>query len=72
MKYRISGIPCLIRVLYAHQQAPDPGAHSDWDYHGTTDFEFLVCDRRGRPAPWLERKLTQDDIDGITQQFFNQ
>lgn len=25
------------------------------------DIEYQILDRRGRPAPWLAKKLTQDD-----------
>jgi hypothetical protein len=28
-----------------------------------------MLDRRGRPAPWLDRKLTPEDIERITYQF---
>jgi len=24
-----------------------------------------VCDRRGRPAPWLERKMTDNDVQEV-------
>jgi len=27
-----------------------------------------VCDRRGRPAPWLEKKLTSKDERRIEQE----
>jgi len=64
---RVAGIPCLINVThmsvtkgsYSHDAA------SDWDYYGGTEIEFEVCDRRGRPAPWLERKMTQREITEI-------
>lgn len=56
----IAGIPCLVQPTYV---SVTPGsfsrdAASDYDYYGDYEVEFLVCDRRGRPAPWLERKLT--------------
>lgn len=56
---RVSGIPCLLRVDYFKHQPPmGPRADSDWDCYGWTDINYTVCDRRGRPAPWLERKVT--------------
>lgn len=38
------------------------------DCYGYTDSEWTVCDRRGRPAPWLDRKLTADDKARIEQE----
>ena len=65
---RISGIPCKVYVAHYASYAPDLRADSDWDYHGGTEIEFSVCDSRGRPAPWLERKTTRDDIARIEQE----
>lgn len=62
----MAGIPCLIKVTYYFKQEPmGPSADSDWDCYGYTEVEFEVCDRRGRPAPWLERKLTLEDKNRI-------
>jgi len=58
VKTTIAGIPCEIDVLGIYVQKPIPNADSDHDFTGYTDIEFVVCDRRGRPAPWLEAKLT--------------
>lgn len=63
-EFRIAGIPARIGVTYFHYQPPWRGsAHtcdSDWDYYGYTELEYDVLDRRGNPAEWLERKLTDD------------
>ena len=56
---RISGIPCLIDVTLFEQWTERPG------YYTCTEVEFEVCDRRGRPAPWLERKMTGREYDRI-------
>lgn len=62
----MAGIPCLIKVTHYFKQKPmGPSADSDYDCYGYTDIEFEVCDRRGRPAPWLERKLTPEDKNRI-------
>lgn len=59
---RAAGIPCLLRVdAFRHQPPMGPRADSDVDCYGWTEVEYTVCDRRGRPAPWLERKLTARD-----------
>jgi len=63
---RISGIPCIVECVYFFKQpALGPNCDSDWDANGYTDIEFAVLDRRGRPAPWLERKMTTDDVARI-------
>ena len=60
--HRIAGIPCVIRVDHFFRQAPDYGTwDSDLDCSGYIEAEYTICDRRGRPAPWLERKRTPDD-----------
>jgi len=58
----VAGIPCQIQIDYYISVPGDSGTWaSDWDYYGYTDSDWTVCDRRGRPAPWLECKLTDDD-----------
>ncbi|TCT21189.1 hypothetical protein [Thiobaca trueperi] len=68
---RIAGIPCLIGVeSYTH--APSFRG-SPWkcdsadDYWGWTEAEWEVLDQRGRPAPWLQRKISQKDEDAISE-----
>ena len=63
---RISGIPCLIDPTYVFtQKALGPSCDSDWDCYGYSEVEYNVCDRRGRLAPWLERKMTQEEKEKI-------
>lgn len=59
----VSGIPCLIGVteFSSVQGSYNYNAASDIDYHGYIDCCWEVLDRRGRIAPWLERKLTSGD-----------
>lgn len=50
---RIAGIPCFIettRFIYDDEDV---------------EIRFDVLDRRGRAAPWLERKLTERMISDI-------
>jgi len=72
----VAGIPCIIGVVdytcvkgsYSYHAA------SDWDYHGYTESEWEVCDRRGRPAPWLACKLTdkiEREIEREIAEYFN-
>ena len=64
---KISGIPCIVGVtrFLCVRGSFSYSAASDMDYSGYTESEFEVCDRRGRPAPWLERKLTEEDTSRI-------
>lgn len=69
MESTVSGIPCIIQVDRFFRQKPlGRGCDSDWDCDGYTEIDFTVCDRRGRPAPWLERKLTIADRERIEVQ----
>lgn len=59
METRIAGIPCQVRVDSFFVQRPlGPSCDSDLDCYGYTELDYTVCDRRGRAAPWLQRKLT--------------
>ena len=73
---RVAGIPCIIGVVdyISVTGSYSQNAASDWDYHGYSASDWVVCDRRGRPAPWLERKLTGKDesrIESEIAQYFN-
>lgn len=62
METRIAGIPCKVRVTHCFVQKPlGPRCDSDLDCYGYTDIEFDVLDRKGYPAPWLEKKMSDDD-----------
>lgn len=60
--FRLHGIPCQIGVKYFFVQKPDHTTwSSDWDYHGYTESDYDILDRRGYPAKWLESKGVDDD-----------
>lgn len=71
---RVCGIPCLIRVTsyeaYVPARTYGPPENCYPAEGGCGDWEVL--DRRGRPAPWLERKLTKDDISRIDSEVFEE
>lgn len=60
---KISGIPCLIEINswtpyipantmgHPDNHYPSEGGYGDWE----------VCDKNGRPAAWLSKKLTSED-----------
>lgn len=67
---RIAGIPCKVEVThYLHQEAQGRWASNDADARGYTELEFVVCDQRGRPAPWLEAKVTAADRSRIAAEY---
>ena len=58
----INGIPCLIEVTYFFRQKPlGPRCDSDYDCYGYTECEYNVLDRKGYPAKWLEKLMTDAD-----------
>lgn len=69
---RVSGIPCIAKVTHYTSVRGNPRADSDWDYTGYTECEFEILDRRGKPAAWLERKVTDDDRQRIEQEITEQ
>jgi hypothetical protein len=69
---RVANIPCIIGVEDYQDGNGNPWCDSDVDYYGNS--EWVVCDRRGRYAPWLERKLSKADISRIENEiseYFN-
>lgn len=68
MQSHVAGIPCQIKVDRVFVQKPNSMADNPDDYFGYTDIEFTVCDRKGYLAPWLERKMTEEDVSRIEQE----
>jgi hypothetical protein len=69
------GIPCIIRVTYWEAYVPakvsGPPENCYPAEGGCGDWEIL--DRRGRPAPWLEKKLQGDarESERLEQEVFD-
>ena len=65
----VSGIPCIIRVT-AYTDTP-ARLIGPWEnsYPAEFEFEFEVLTRKGKPASWLERKLTDSDNDRLVDEF---
>jgi hypothetical protein len=74
LSFDVQGIPCIIEVTNVHVTPPWRGAAvdcpSDVDWYGDIDVEYGICDRRGRPAPWLEKKATEYDHQRIREHIF--
>lgn len=61
---RVAGIPCICEATYYAEGSPmriTGTGFGDADPPEYEEFEYTILDRRGRPAPWLEAKLTDDD-----------
>ena len=69
----VCGIPCIIRVTgwdaYVPAQTSGPPERCYPSEGGEGSWEIL--DRKGRPAPWLDNKLTDDDRYRIDTEVFN-
>lgn len=67
---QIQGIPCLIEVIRCRvvKGSFNYNAPSDLDYYGYSEVEFEILDRKGYKAPWLERKVTEEDSERIKQE----
>ena len=57
LDWRISGIPCRVRLTSYER-----------DCDGRC-IEYIVLDSRGRPAPWLARKVSDDEHAAIAAEF---
>lgn len=58
--YSIAGIPCQIKVTnhYSSKSSIHPqSCETDEDFYGVDDFEYIVLDRTGYRAKWLETKI---------------
>jgi hypothetical protein len=71
METKVNGIPCQVRVDFFKHVKGDDRADNPFDFDGYYDIEFTLLDRRGYPALWLERKLTNADRDRIEQEIIN-
>lgn len=69
----VQGIPCIIGVIdYSSVKGSySYNAPSDMDYYGYTECEWELLDRKGYPAGWLERKMTDRDRDQVEETIAN-
>ena len=63
---RIDGIPCIVKYSITGKYRPGD-LYSPPEYE---EVEMEVCDRRGRRAQWLERKLTEAEKSRIELECF--
>ena len=63
----VAGIPCKVRVTYYTPYFPA-------SYNGPAeggDFEFELLDRKGYRARWLEKKVTEKDVDRLEREYWD-
>ena len=67
----VNGIPCQIQVTYAKEEVPAQiwGPPEKCSPSEPAEFDFEVLDRRGRPAKWLERYLTDADTERLEEEY---
>lgn len=60
---RVAGIPCICDITYieAAVQGRRRGHPDTWEPDEPGYAEYSLLDRRGRRAPWLEVKMSDDD-----------
>lgn len=68
---RVQGIPCQAELLYYYAGSPGyiSGPPESCYESEPEEWEYRILDRRGRPAPWLERKVTDKDREQIESDF---
>ena len=61
----VAGIPCLVNVVYATKYIP-----ASWNGPAEGgDFEFNLLDRKGYRARWLEKKVTEKDVERLEREY---
>lgn len=71
-EHRVCGIPCIVAVTsweaYVPAKVSGPPESCYPEEGGCGEWE--IRDRRGRPAPWLERKLDDKERQRIDELVF--
>lgn len=77
--FYLAGIPCQIAIGYYFKQEPWKGSAlscpSRDDYYGYTESEWMILDRKGYRAAWLERKITasiEAEIDEAIEEYMEE
>jgi hypothetical protein len=69
---RVAGIPCQCHVFSYDLPRPEtvtgPGM-GDALPPEPAEITFALLDRKGYPAPWLERKLDTEEVDRLAREY---
>lgn len=69
---QIQGIPCqcdVLRYIPAKPMCIYDMRYGDADPPEAAEFEFIILDRKGYRATWLENKINQEDINRLQEEF---
>ena len=68
---KVAGIPCQCKVTHYLSGKPAyiEGPPENAEEAEPEEFEYVILDRRGRPAPWLQRKVTPADDERLLEEF---
>ena len=71
-KTKVNGIPCVCKVMeytpHIPMQVYGPNM-ADAHPPESEVFDFAILDRKGKPAPWLEKYVTQSVCDDLLEEF---
>ncbi len=71
-KTRVLGIPATVEVTYYEAPYNGEWGHIDnWEESKPEYIEFDILDGRGRLAPWLEAKMTDEDFQRVQKEALN-
>lgn len=68
---RVHGIPCQCKVVQYYPALPmriTGSGFGDADPPEPKEIQIQLLDRKGREAPWLERKLKDEDIQRLHEE----
>ena len=71
----VCGIPAIAKVTHLIVVKGSSRADNPDDYYGYSEVEFEICDRKGYPAAWLERKMTEavhDEVEEMIWDWFRE
>jgi hypothetical protein len=68
------GLPCIAEVThYTSGCASKVNAEPDDCYEGDApEIEFRLLTTKGKPAPWLDKLMTQDDQERIERELLEE
>lgn len=64
---RVHGVPCYAKVVSYYEGSPGiyRGKPEVREPEEPATVEFIILDRKGYPAPWLEAKLNAEERDEL-------
>ena len=65
----VHGIPCQCQVHYFTPFRPSRGIGNEAQPPEPVEFSFILLDRKGYPAPWLEKYLNDDDFQRLLDEY---